>query len=84
MKFSKLRFAAVGILLGTSGLVVSCGGGNAVTPVSEPQPATQRESPHKDAGCILDFPGDDGAPSPQPTLSKPRQTDGIDDASIQP
>ncbi len=69
MKFSKLRFAVVGILLGTSGLVVSCGGGNAVTPVSEPQPATRPrpifDSPYT---CLprtssQDFsPGDEGYP----------------------
>ncbi len=84
MKFSKLRFAAVGILLGTSGLVVSCGGGDAVTPVSEPQPPSQR-GPIIDGSepCIPPMNEvlglDNRAEHPQPPLSKPHKTDGIDD-----
>jgi hypothetical protein len=78
MKFSKLSFAAVGILLGTSGLVVSCGGGDAVTRDSEP-PVT-RQSHHDDAGCILPELGseDERAAPSQPTL--PRQNSGSGNA----
>ena len=86
MKFSKLSFAAVGILLGTSGLVVSCGGGDAVTRDSKPQTATLSESTHDGSEpCdprmteILDN-GDEGAASSQPPLSKPRQNSGSGDA----
>jgi len=88
MKFSKLSFAAVGILLGTSGLVVSCGGGNAVTPVSEPQPPTQPKSslidgsdtclPHTLSQDLSQ--GNEGAGYPQPRLSQPRQNYGSGDA----
>ncbi|HEC84361.1 MAG: hypothetical protein DRR08_06680 [Candidatus Parabeggiatoa sp. nov. 2] len=79
MKFSKLRFAAVGILLGTSGLVVSCGGGDAVTRDSEP-PVT-RQSPHDEADCILPElggSGNEGSAPSQPT--RPRQNSGSGNA----
>ncbi len=79
MKFSKLSFAAVGILLGTSGLVVSCGGGDAVTRDSKPQTATLSESSHDDAGCILPElggSGNEGAAPSQPIKNRPRQNSG--------
>jgi rhodanese-related sulfurtransferase len=81
MKISKLSFAAVGILLGTSALVVSCGGGNTGARDSEPpQPATLSKSPHDDAGCILPELGseDERAAPSQPI--RPRQNSGSGNA----
>jgi hypothetical protein len=87
MKISKFRFAAVGILLGTSGLVVSCGGGDAVTPVSEPQPPTQRGGDIHDGSepCIPPVTEDlglkdDEVASPQLPPSQPRRNSGSGNA----
>jgi len=47
MTISKFNFAAACLLLGTSGLLISCGGGAAVVPdtTSEPGVATTADCP---------------------------------------
>jgi len=72
--------------LSIGGLVVSCGGGDAVTRDSKPQTATLSESTHDgsepcDPRMTEDLGyGEEGAASPQPPLSKPRQNSGSGDA----
>ena len=51
MTISKFNFAAACLLLGTSGLLISCGGGAAVVPESKP---TSEELSAGTADCTLD------------------------------
>ncbi|RKZ37544.1 MAG: hypothetical protein DRQ49_03355 [Gammaproteobacteria bacterium] len=48
MTISKFNFAAACLLLGTSGLLISCGGGTAVVSDSTSKPSAVT------AGCIVD------------------------------